>query len=175
MKIILALLIVCISCSSTKEKGQPTVEHVDLERMNGNWYEIARYETPAQKDCGAARIYITVKKDKVDLMHECRDKFTGKKEDAHGVAEVTNKKTNAELKASYVPIFQNWGMFGGSIWIIGLDNDYQYAILGHPTHKHFWIISRQEEMKPEIYEELVKLAESKGYKKKLMVRVPTWN
>lgn len=173
MKYIIALLFI-VSCSTTKDPGQSTVDHVDLQRFTGNWFEIARYETPIQADCGSAKITFKLIDKKVHINHACHEKEGGKTVHAHGEAEVVDKKTNAKLKASYVPVFQHWGMFGGSIWIIGLDADYKYAVLGHPTHKHFWIIAREPEITPEKYEELVKLAESKGYKRKLIQRVPVW-
>jgi apolipoprotein D and lipocalin family protein len=172
-KYIFALLLV-VSCSSTKDKGQTVVDHVDLEKFMGNWFEIARYEIPAQKDCGRAKITYKLHKYKIDMVHACFNKFNGELEHSHGVAEVVEKSTNARWKASYVPMFQNWGMFGGSIWIIGLDPEYRFAILGHPTHKHFWIISRTPVLEPELYDEAVKLAEEKGYKAKLIVKAPMW-
>jgi apolipoprotein D and lipocalin family protein len=174
MKTIIALLVLCIACSTTKDKGQTTVESVDLKRFAGNWFEIARYETPLQTDCGSAKITIKLIKKKVDMYHACHDKITGDTIHAHGIAEVEDKKTNAKLKASYMPIFQKWGMFGGSIWIIALDPEYHYAILGHPTHKHFWIISRTPGIPPEKYEELVAMAKAQGYKPKEIQRVPMW-
>lgn len=175
MKTIIALLFICIACSTTKDPGQTTVESVDLKRFAGNWFEIARYETPLQADCSSAKITIKLlKKNKLDMLHACHDKFTGETVHAQGIAEVENKKTNAKLKVSYMPLFQKWGMFGGSIWIIGLDPEYQHAILGHPTHKHFWILSRTPEVSPEKYEELVAMAKAQGYKPKLIQRVPMW-
>lgn len=173
MKYLIALLFI-ISCSTTKDPGQTTVDFVDLEKFTGNWFEIARYETPLQSECLEAKINIKMIDKKVHMLHACHEKDSKKTIHAHGVAEVADKQTNAKWKTSYVPLFKKWGMFGGSIWIVGLDADYQNAILGHPTHKHFWIISRAREITPEKYEELLKLAEMKGYKRKLIQRVPTW-
>lgn len=173
MKYLFALLFI-VSCSSTKDPGQTTVDHVDLERLTGNWYEVARYETPLQKDCGAAKINIKVIGKKIHMLHACHEKESGKTAHAHGIAEVTDKKSNAKFKTSYVPLFQKWGMFGGSIWVVGLDPEYNFAILGHPTHKHLWILSRNKEVAPEKLEELILLAESKGYKRKLIQNVPVW-
>ncbi len=175
MKILLLALLFILSCSTTKDPGQKTVEHVDINRFMGNWFEIARYETPIQSECGAAKVtYKREKKSEIEIIHACHEKNSGKTIHARGQAEIDDKKTNAKWKVSYMPLFKNWHLFSGSLWIVGLDPEYQYAILGHPTHKHLWIISRTAQISPEKYDELVSLAKSKGYKTKELVRVPTW-
>ena len=174
MKIILISLFFLLSCSTTKDPGQTTVEHVDLNRFMGNWFEIARFETPLQSECGSAKITYKMKKSEIEMIHACHEKASGKTVHATGLGEVSDKKTNAKWKVSYLPVFKNWHLFASSIWIIGLDSEYQYAVLGHPTHKHLWILSRTPEITPEKYEELLAIARAQGYKTKELIRVPTW-
>lgn len=174
MKILFLALFLIASCSTTKDKGQTTVESVDLQRFMGNWFEIARYETPIQSECGAAKITYKMRKKDIDILNACREKHTGKTVHAKGVAEVDNRKTNAIWKVSYVPVFKKWHLFSGSIWIIALDPEYQHAILGHPTRKHLWIISRTPEISPEKYEELIAMARAQGYKTKELIKLPVW-
>lgn len=175
MKILLIVLFILSGCSTTKDPGQKTVEHVDVDRFMGNWFEIARFETPLQSECGAAKItYKRENKSEIEILHACHEKESGKTTHARGIAEIDNTKTNAKWKVSYMPLFKEWHLFSGSLWIVGLDPDYQYAILGHPTHKHLWIISRKAEISPEKYAELVDLARLQGYRTKELVRVPTW-
>ncbi len=175
MKTIFISLLFILSCSTTKDPGQATVEYVDLNRFMGNWFEVARYETPIQSECGAAKVaYKLEKKSEIEIIHACHEKETGKTVHAKGLAEIDNKKTNAKWKVSYMPLFKKWHLFSGSIWIVGLDPEYQYAILGHPTHKHLWILSRTPEISPGKYEELIGLAKLQGYKTKELIRVPTW-
>ena len=176
MKTLILSLLFLVSCSTTKNPGQTTVEFVDLERFMGNWFEVARYVTPLQNECGAAKITYKMKKKEIEMIHACHEKI-GKKTKVKrvtGLGEVSDMKTNAKWKVSYLPVFKNWHMFASSIWIVSLDPDYQYAILGHPTHKHLWILSRTPEISPEKYEELLAIAQSKGYKTKELIRVPVW-
>jgi apolipoprotein D and lipocalin family protein len=175
MKILLVSLCLLLSCSTTKDPGQATVGHVDLNRFMGNWFEVARYETPIQSECGAAKVtYKLENKSEIEIIHACHEKETGKTVHARGLAEIDNKKTNAKWKVSYMPLFKKWHMFSGSIWIVGLDPDYQYAIIGHPTHKHLWILSRTAEISPEKYEELIGMAKLQGYKTNELIRLPVW-
>ncbi len=164
-----------IACSTTKDPGQTTVDHVDLDRFMGNWYEVARYETSIQSECGAAKVnYKLEQRMHIEVLHACHDKESGKIIHAKGLGEIVDKKTNAKWKVSYIPIFKKWHVFSGSIWIVALDKEYQYAILGHPTHKHLWILSRSPDISTAKYDELVSIASWKGYKTKELIRVPTW-
>ncbi len=175
MKILFVSLFILLSCSTTKDPGQTTVERVDLDRFMGNWFEVARYETPLQSECGAAKVtYKRGKNSEIEILHACHEKESGKTVHAKGLAEIDNKKTNAKCKVSYMPLFKKWHLFSGSLWIVGLDPEYQYAIIGHPTHKHLWIISRTPDISTENYDSLINLARSKGYKTKELFRVPTW-
>lgn len=174
MRNIIASLLLFAACSTTKDPGQTTVKSVDLEKFMGNWFEIARIGTPLQSECASGKI--TYKRDGKDIqiIHACHEREKGKLIHARGLAEIEDKKTNAKWRVSFVPLFKNWHAFGSSVWIIGLDPEYQYAILGHPTHKHFGIIARTPEIAPEKYEELLQMAESQGYKRKDISRVPAW-
>ncbi len=174
MKTLIISLLFVVSCSTTKDPGQTTVEHVDLNRFMGNWFEIARYETPLQSESGAAKITYKIKKSQIEMIHACHEKEGKKTLHVTGLGEVADKKTNARWKVSYLPVFKNWHIFASSIWIVGLDPEYKYAILGHPTHKHLWILSRTPEISQEKYDELIAMAKAQGYKTKELIRVPTW-
>jgi apolipoprotein D and lipocalin family protein len=51
-----------------------------------------------------------------------------------------DKKTNAKIKVSFF-----WP-FSGDYWIIDLEENYEYAVVGHPSRKYLWILSRTPEM-----------------------------
>jgi len=136
-----------------------TVSHVDLERYMGAWYEIARYPNSFQKGCvGSKATYTLLDDGKVSVLNECYDKsFSGKLRSAKGKAWVIDKKTNAKLKVSFF-----WP-FAGDYWIIDLDDDYSYAVVGHPRRKYLWILSRTKEMDEDVYEAIVSRLRDKHY------------
>jgi apolipoprotein D and lipocalin family protein len=53
--------------------------------------------------------------------------------------------------------------FSGDYWVIGLSPDYQYAIVGEPSRKYLWILSRTPSMKETTYQEVLSLVETLGY------------
>lgn len=36
--------------------------------------------------------------------------------------------------------------FGGDYWVIDLEPNYQYAVVGHPTNRYGWILARNPEL-----------------------------
>jgi apolipoprotein D and lipocalin family protein len=143
------------------EKPPPlqTVERFDLNRYMGKWYEIASFPQWFQKNCVASRATYTLRKDgKVDVLNECHDKtLDGKLRDAKGKAWVVDSKSNAKLKVRFF-----WP-FSGDYWIIDLDADYQYAVVGHPKRKYLWILSRSTQMNPATYDQIIERLKKQHY------------
>ena len=54
-----------------------------------------------------------------------------------GHAQGRRQKTNAKLKVTFF-----WPFYG-DYWVIGLSPEYQYAIVGEPSRKYLWILSRE--------------------------------
>jgi apolipoprotein D and lipocalin family protein len=46
--------------------------------------------------------------------------------------------------------------------MIGLDADYQWAIVGHPNRNYLWILSRSPQMDAALHGEPLKLIADKG-------------
>jgi apolipoprotein D and lipocalin family protein len=61
----------------------------------------------------------------------------GSSRDIVGSAVVTDESTNAKLSVSFFG-----PLFGAPYWIIELDEDYQYAVVGDPSREFLWILSR---------------------------------
>ena len=74
-----------------------------------------------------------------------------------GKAWVVDKTSNAKLKVRFF-----WP-FWGSYWIIGLDPDYQWAVVGHPGRKYLWILSRSPQMEDALYGQILELIAGQGY------------
>lgn len=136
-----------------------TVPYVDLNRYLGTWYEIASFPQRFQKGCVATKATYSLREDgKIDVLNECRiDSFDGKLKQAHGFAKVVDKDTNAKLKVTFF-----WPFYG-KYWIIDLDENYEYAVVGHPNRKYLWILSRSPQMNEQLYQEIVQRAEDKCF------------
>jgi len=136
-----------------------TVSHVDLTRYVGTWYEIASYPQRFQKGCTATAAVYTLREDgMLQVVNRCnRDSLDGRETIARGRARVIDRETNAKLKVTFF-----WP-FWGDYWIIDLDPDYRYAVVGHPGRKYLWILSRTRAMDPLVYSGILARLTAQGY------------
>lgn len=161
-KLLLFLLsLVTFGCASTSADKAPltVVNSVDLERYLGKWYEIASYPAWFAKDCTATTAEYTLLPDgKIQVVNRCRKgRIDGPVKESKGKAEVVDTTTNTKLKVWFF-----WP-FKGNYWIIDLDESYQWAVVGEPTRKYRWILSRTPQMDEEVYEAIVSHLPEKGY------------
>jgi apolipoprotein D and lipocalin family protein len=148
--------------------GRPlqTVASVDLQRYLGTWYEIATIPASFQKNCVGVTATYTVRPDgTIGVLNRCR-KYTldGKEKSVKGKAWVVDTKSNAKLKVQFF-----WP-FSGSYWIIELDPEYRYAVVGHPSRNYLWILCRRPQMDESLYTELLEKIAAQGYDVKRIVR-----
>lgn len=138
---LLPLLALFMGCAQVDE-GLPvleTVPAVEIESYLGTWYEIARFPHPFQKNCVATKAIYSQRDDgQIDVYNECRDtKLDGPLKSANGRARVVDEQSQARLEVTFF-----WP-FWGDYWIIDLDDDYRWAVVGHPSRKYLWILSRE--------------------------------
>jgi apolipoprotein D and lipocalin family protein len=140
-------------------KPLEVVPTVDLQRYLGTWYEIATIPHFFQKDCvGVTAVYSLRPDGDIDVVNTCRKKtLDGIVKTARGKAWVVDKATRAKLKVRFF-----WP-FSGDYWIIELDADYQWAVVGAPDRNYLWILCRSARMDDVLYQELLNRAEAKGF------------
>jgi apolipoprotein D and lipocalin family protein len=157
---IVSMLFLLVDSSESRpaEQKPQTVHSVNLERYTGKWYEIARYPNRFQKKCAAAvTASYTMRADgKVDVLNQCIE-ADGKLRIAKGKAKVVDPSTNAKLKVTFF-----WP-FSGDYWILELDPDYQYAVVGEPNRKYLWILSRTPQIDHEVYSKILDRIKAQGY------------
>ncbi|MGD9226318.1 MAG: lipocalin family protein [Desulfobacterales bacterium] len=135
------------------------VDRVDLNRYLGKWYEIASYPAWFQKGCTASTAEYTMRSDgKIKIMNRChKDHLDGPLKESVGKAEVVDDQTNAKLKVWFF-----WP-FKGNYWIIDLDHDYRWAVVGEPKRKYLWILSRTPTIDKTLYQTILSRLPAKGY------------
>jgi apolipoprotein D and lipocalin family protein len=146
-----------------KQKEPKTVEDVSLNRYQGLWYEIAKIPNRFQRKCawGTTAQYSLRKDGRIDVINRCIDK-NGKVLEAKGIAKVVDTISNAKLKVSFVRLL-GISLFWGDYWIIGLHENYEYALVGTPGRKYGWILSRQLKLSPEDLNLVFKILREQGY------------
>lgn len=143
-----------LSCSSSQ--NLETVPFVDLEKYAGVWYEISAFPIGPEKGCRCVTAtYGLTDRGYVSVLNRCVR--GGKETSIEGKAFVKDKKSNAKLAVQFF-----WP-FRGKYWVIELDENYQYAVVGHPNRNYLWILSRTPQMDKVLYDDLVLRAKEKGF------------
>lgn len=156
-----------------------TEQNIDLKNYMGLWYEYARYENSFQRDClgTTARYAIKkialLKKDYVEVVNTC-EKSNGGVQVGKAKAFVVDKETNATFKVSFVPFLNNFGLFAGDYNILKIGPSYEYALVGDKARSTFWILTREKEIPDSLYQELLDIAEEKGFRRELIKRSPVF-
>jgi apolipoprotein D and lipocalin family protein len=155
----LAFGLLGLAPAPAQDKPLEVVGHVDLERYLGTWYEIATIPQRFQKGCVAVTATYSLKPDgKIQVINRCRkETLDGQVRDIEGKAWVVDKTTNAKLKVQFF-----WP-FSGAYWIIELDADYRWAVVGHPNRNYLWILSRTPQLDQALYDDLLGRIGNKGY------------
>lgn len=167
-KTILIMILILFSIHSVfaQNKELPelkTVKQVDLKRYAGLWYEIAKIPNSFQDQCayGTTAEYKIQKDGSIQVINKCYDE-SGEPDIADGVANVVDKKTNSKLEVSFVS-FLGIRPFWGDYWIIGLDENYQWAIVGTPGRKYGWVLSRTPSLPDETMQKIFEILKSQYY------------
>lgn len=151
-----------------------TVSSVDLDRYQGKWYEIAKYPNKFQKKCvGNTSAEYKKKPDgKIEVLNKCVTS-DGQVDEAKGEAKVVDRSTNAKLKVRFAPAFISFiPAVWGDYWIIDLDPDYRWAVIGDPNREYFWILGREPAMDDATYQGILRRAESVGFNPAKVEKTP---
>lgn len=154
---VIVLLSGCLSTQKDDNRPLPTAKNVDIKRYLGQWYEIARLPMPNQDGCVQSRATYTLKEDKIFVENSCVEQ-NGKGRTVEGRLVLDDDEANhARWRVSFFRPF--WGDY----WILDVDEDYQSALIGQPSRRYMWILSRKPHMDEKRYEELVSKAEKLGF------------
>jgi apolipoprotein D and lipocalin family protein len=162
--IIVAVLLAAGMVRADSSVGEPVpVTYVDLKRYAGTWFEIAKIPNRFQKQCvgGTTARYSLRDDGRIDVVNSCLTE-DGSRDETRGVARIEDKISNARLKVSFVR-FLGFSLFWGDYWVIGLADDYSYAVVGTPDRKYGWILSRTPQLPEEELDRIFSLLRAQGY------------
>jgi len=157
------IAIICFSNLLLSADEVTTVEKVDLLKYQGTWYEIAKLPNWFQRKCekNVTATYKLKEDGNISVINTCIEK-DGKVNQIEGMAKIADSKSNAKLEVSFVRFFwKNW--FYGNYWIIGLADDYSWAIVGEGSRKYAWILAREKILDQATMQEVFSILEEKGY------------
>jgi lipocalin len=166
-RIILILVTIMLFNSSYSQKKPAVVATVDLDRYAGTWYEIARLPNSFERKLKCASANYTLRGDgKITVLNKGYYITDPQRSNtAKGVAWIPDKNSPAKLKVQFF-----WP-FSGNYWIIDLDKDYKYVLVGDPSFKYLWILCREKKMDESTYNMLLNKAVENGFDVKSIIRV----
>jgi apolipoprotein D and lipocalin family protein len=142
----------------TSDPPLATVPSVDLNRFQGQWFEIAHLPRPTQTDCAGTRAaYAVTSSTTLTLVHQCNvGSLSGPVRQSVANAVVKDPSDPAKLSVDF-------GGFYGDYWIIDLGQQYEYAVVGHPSRDYLWILSRTPKLDATTLGDVTKRAHDNGF------------
>ena len=171
MRGLLALLMVAAALQSDQVR---TVDAVDLDRYLGDWFEIARFPNRFQRACtGDVRATYTRRSDgRIDVVNRCRAS-DGHVIEARGVARIVDARTSAKLEVRFAPAVLSFLPFvWGDYWIVGLADDYSWAVVGSPDRGYLWILARASTLETASLDVARAAARANGFDTDRLVMTP---
>lgn len=151
------------ACSTTGPVGNASVPQpakaVELNRYLGHWFELARYENRFETDCEGVTADYSLRDDgMVKVINTCRQgSVDGTIKAVEGRAKVVPGSGNAKLNVSF------FGPFYGDYWVLDHAPDYAWSIVGEPSGRYLWILTRTAKPSDQTRKMLVNKARSFGY------------
>lgn len=132
---------------------------VELDRYLGRWYEQFRYEASFQKDMDAVTANYSLNDDgSIKVVNQGRrGGVTGELKESVGKAKVVDTATNAKLKVSF------FGPFYGDYWVLDHADDYSWSIVGEPSGRYLWALTREANPSPQKKSQLEARVKQLGY------------
>lgn len=145
-----------------------TVSRVDLPRYMGDWRVIANIPYWAEKDCvDSIETYALRPDGKIANTFRFRKQvFSAPQQRLDFVGRVINRETNAEWRIHFAPLIS------AGYFIIDLDRDYQWTVVGHPSRDYGWIMAREKTLPEATYRGILRRLGAQGYDPSRFVKVP---
>lgn len=163
MKYLLIILLSFYSIQSTA---------FELNKYLGLWHEIYSIPNRFQKNCFnvTAEYYLKPSGD-IKVTNVCRDTNENIKKSIEGEAVVK------DLSKRYLKVyfFRPFGinLFGGDYYILALEENYQWAIVGTLDYKYGWVLSRSKTLSAAQLTEIKNKIQSLGFDWEKFIKTQT--
>lgn len=164
-KLLLVLLPCLLALADAHAVPPETIERLDLERYQGQWFELAKYPNRFQKHCVAdtSARYALRDDGRVQVINRCRT-ADGGFDTAVGVARRAGGEGSAALEVRFAPAWlSRLPMVWGEYRVIELDADYTLAAVSDSEREYLWILSRSTEVEPARLEALIARLVARGF------------
>lgn len=163
--LVFAALFVCGAAHAQEAPlANASVSALDLQRYAGQWHEIAHLPMFFQRNCVAdiTATYTPRADGTVAVRNACGDGKGGTLASEGTARPVPGHP--GRLQVRFAPDWLAWlPMTWADYWVVELDPQYRWAVVGGPSRKYLWILSRDPRMSRAQYDAIVARAARRGY------------
>lgn len=155
-----SVVLLAMACQSSKKMSEldtSTVKTLDLNRYLGQWYEIARFDHRFERGLQGITATYSLRDDgKIEVLNQgYKNGLNGKRSSAKGKAKTTDEP--GKLKVAFFLFFY------GDYYVMELDDDYRWALIGSSSDKYLWVLSRTPQLKESTKKHILEKVEKRGY------------
>ncbi len=165
-----AAVFITAGCSTAQFAGDPlkTVETIDLNRYLGQWYEIARYQKGFEKNIFGSTAQYSLREDgRIRVVNSgFKNTLDGKFTSVEAVAWRPDDSVPGALKVRFFKLFTS------DYLVFGLDEDYQWALVGNNERDSLWFLSRTHDPSEQTLAVMRDIAQAQGYDLSELFYVP---
>lgn len=166
-RLIFAIMVGAFVGGCTTDPAVPmnTVSGFDLQRYLGQWHQVAAIPAWFQADCVAnTRANYALSDDGLTEVVNACETADGTLNEADARARVLNDGSSGRLEVTFVDVLGAWFWpAAGDYWIIGLDPDYRWSVVGEPRREFAWILARSQTLDLETLQEIRWILEREAY------------
>jgi apolipoprotein D and lipocalin family protein len=163
--LLLALFLAAIPRASAQ--AATPVPTLDLTRLIGTYYEIARYPIRRERLCLSKEMVLDALGDKQNSLQivtvcQVKEDFTTYW-NKQGKLDNSN---NGKIKLNSMwPFYTKY-------WVLAIAPDYSWALVGTPNHKSLWILSRSPTLPADVLAGIQSQATAQGYDIAKLIKIP---
>ncbi len=161
-----ALSLFLVACSNSHPPLQ-TVKNFQLDRYDGEWHEIARLPNRFEAGLVAAKATYGVGADGPVSVRNKGLKENGESTEISGSATVVG---DGKLKVRFSPFPAN--LFAGDYWILWINRSYTQAIVGSPSRKYLWLLSKDPKTTASDFVEPLQFMKQQGFEIEKLIENP---
>lgn len=164
----IATIIILISLAffmSCKESQPPlkAIDSLDIQKFMGDWYVVGVIPNFIEK--GATN---GLESYRLDEGGNVRITYTLQK---NGKQKKMNAKGFIQNEENTIWKVQFFWPIKFPYYVIDLDENYQYTVIGVPNRKYVWIMSRDSDIPQETYASILDRLEQKGYERSKIIKM----
>lgn len=165
----MALLKALFGDNAASRDRPATVAQVDLDRLIGTWFEVARLpslESDAlwQRSVNVTATYAKRADGRISVQTVSYNAKAGmRRTQVNGMVQPADP-SGSKLVLTFFHLIR------GNLWVIGLDPEYRWALMGTPSRKRLWLIARAPQIGTADYDQAMAIAAEQGYDSARVIR-----